>query len=159
MQKYYQLPILGTFLGHCKLTILGTLGMLGHPHQNHSIKKITCITHFFLKILRNSILVILGNLGMPVYTNLKWQHQFEETFVVYLPAKIQIHPSRFPRDIAKILQTYCFGYFGHAWLLTPKKILSSCRKILCLPAGKKSTTSPMVFWRYCKNMQNLFWVL
>ena len=47
---------------HCKLAILGTLGMLDHPHKNHSInllatfmlicmQKINFITHLFLKIL------------------------------------------------------------------------------------------------------------
>ena len=32
----------------------------------------------------------------------------------------------------KIIQTYYFGYFGHAWQHTPKIIVSSCRKLQCL---------------------------
>ena len=34
------------------------------------------------------------------------------------------------------------GYFGHVRLYTPKVILSIYRKLLCLSAGKKSTSSP-----------------
>ena len=60
---------------------------------------------------------------------------------INLNKKNQLHPSRFPWDIAKILQTY-FLYFGHAWLRTAKVILSTCRKHSCLSAAKKSTSSP-----------------
>ena len=35
-------------------------------------------------------------------------------------------------------------------------ILSTCRKTLCLFAGKKSTSSPMLFWKHCKDMQTYF---
>ena len=34
--------------------------------------------------------------------------------------------------------------------------LSTCRKPLCLLAGKKSTSSPMLYWRYCKDMQTSY---
>ena len=66
-----------------KLDIFGTLAMLGHSHQNHSLnlyqvfivicmQKINLITHFFVKILqRNSKLAILGNLHMAGLRNLK----------------------------------------------------------------------------------------
>ena len=82
------------FWGHCNLAILGTLGMLDHPHQNHCIhlqetfiliymQKITFITHFFLKILqKNRRLVILGNLRIACqiwaknYFPEKWLSQF-----------------------------------------------------------------------------------
>ena len=76
-------------------------------------KKINFITHFLIKILqRNTKLVILGNLGMPGHTHLKWEYRFEEIFDVYLQAKNKLHSSRFPWDIPKILQTCYFGYFG-----------------------------------------------
>ena len=39
----------------------------------------------------------------------------------------------------EILETSCFGYFGHAWLHTPNVILSPS-KALCFSAGTKSTT-------------------
>ena len=50
----------------------------------------------------------------------------------------------------------CFGYFGHAWLRKPKVILSTCRKLSCLFAGKKSTSPALFFWRYCKDMQTSY---
>ena len=59
-------------------------------------------------------------------------------------------------EIAKILQTCYFGCFGHAWLCIPKVILSPCRKLLSLPASKKSTSFPIFFWRYCKDMQTSY---
>ena len=34
--------------------------------------------------------------------------------------------------------------------------LSTCRKPLCLLAGKKSTSFPMIYWRYCKDMQTFY---
>ena len=70
--------------------------------------------------------------------------------------KNQLHPSGFPWDIAKILKTCFFGHFGHVWLRTPKVILWTCRKCLCLSAGKKSISHPILHWRYCKGMQTYF---
>ena len=77
---------------------------------------------------------------------------------VYLQAKKSTSSFMFPWDIGKILQIYYFGYFGHVWacLATPKKILSTCTKTLCLSAGKKTTSSPMFFLRYCKDMQTSY---
>ena len=58
------------------------------------------------------------------------------------------------------MQKYCktcyFGYFGDVWLTTPKLIPSTCRKLLCLSAGKELTSSSMFFWRYCKDVQTYF---
>ena len=51
-------------------------------------KKSTSITSFFLKMQRNRKLIILGNLGIPGHRHLKLYYQFEETFHVYLQAKI-----------------------------------------------------------------------
>ena len=53
----------------------------------------------------------------------------------------------------KILKTCYLGYFGHAQRCTPKVILSTCRKLSCLSAGKKSS---MFFWRYCKATQTSY---
>ena len=93
-------------------------------------KKINFIPHLFFRILqRNSKLVILGDLGMPDHKHLKWQYQSEEIVDVYLEAKKQLHCCFFPGDVAKILPTCYFGYFGHTWLQKPKMIVSSCRKL------------------------------
>ena len=35
-------------------------------------------------------------------------------------------------------------------------ILSTCRKPLCLFAGKNSSSPPILFWRYCKDMQTSY---
>ena len=59
--------------------------------------------------------LILGNLGMPGHTHIKWKYQFEETFNVYLQAKNQFYISCFPWDITKTLEAffgYYFVYFG-----------------------------------------------
>ena len=40
---------------------------------------------------------------------------------VYLHVKNQLHASNLSWDIAEILQTCCFGYFGHAWPWPPKR--------------------------------------
>ena len=77
---------------------------------------------------------------MPGHTHPKW-YQLEEIFNI---------------DIAQILQTCYFGYFGNAWLNTLKVMLSTCRKLLCLSAGSKSTSSSTFFWRYCKDMQTSY---
>ena len=50
--------------------------------------------------------------------------------------------------------------FGHAWSCPPRLIVSTYRKILCLSACKKSTSSHPSFLRHCKDITDLlFWVL
>ena len=44
--------------------------------------------------------------------------------------------------------TSYFGYFGHAWLHTPKMIVSTCTRLWCLSACKKYTSSFTSFLRY-----------
>ena len=59
----------------------------------------------------------------------------------------------------KILQTFYFGYCGHTWLHTNKVMLSYCTKLLCLSAGKKTTSSSIFFLEILHRYANLFWVL
>ena len=119
------------------------------------MQKINFITIFYFKILQsNSKLVIWGNFDMPGHTQL-WWYLFEVNLDVYLKAKSQLHPLCSPWDIAKALQIYYFGYFGHAWLSTFKVVLSTCRKLSCLSAGKTSAPHPTFFLRNCKFMQIL----
>ena len=121
------------------------------------MQKINFITYFFIKILQiNSKPVILGNLGMAGHTHLKWYYQLEEIFDVYLQAKNQLYSSRFPWDIPMILQTCYFGYFGQAWLHTPKMIVSS----LFFICRRKSHFIPHVFLAIMQRYAIfLFWVL
>ena len=53
-------------------------------------------------------------------------------------------------DIVKILQTCCFGNFGHVRTCPSKMIVSTCRKLWCLSEGKNSTSSLTSFDRHCK---------
>ena len=140
------------------------------PIRNHSInlsetfmlicmQKINIISLFFYKILlKNSKLVILGNLGIPGRTHLKWQYHFEEISDVYQQAKNQLHSSCFPWDIANILQNCYFGYFGQSWLHR-SKILLTCRKRSYLSAAEEPL-QPHVFLEILYRYANfLFWVL
>ena len=71
-----------------------------------------------------------------------WQYQPIEKFDVYLHAKNQAHPSLSSSDTAKILQSFHFGYIGHASIWLPKATNSACRKPLCLPKSKKIKFTP-----------------
>ena len=46
------------------------------------------------------------------------------------------------------MQTSYFGYFGHAWLHTPKMIVSTCRRLQCLSVSQKYTSSFPSLLRY-----------
>ena len=61
---------------------------------------------------------------------------------VHLQAKNQLYPSSFSWDIVNKMQICYFEYSGHVWLHTPKVILSTCIKLSCLSADKKSASSP-----------------
>ena len=128
------------------------------PIKNHRIdfRKLSCLSA--CKKSTSSVTSFLrcckeiANLGIPGRTHLKEKYQFERLLMFTSRKKNQLHPSRFPWDIAKILKHCYFGYFENAWLRTTKVILSICRKPLCLSAGKKSTSFPVFFRRYCKDM-------
>ena len=64
--------------------------------------------------------------------------------------KNQLHPSRFPWDIAKVLQSCCFGYFWQSLLHTSKLILSICWKLSSLFVGKVSASSTTFFGAIAK---------
>ena len=61
-------------------------------------------------------------------------------------------------DIVNKLKTCYFENLGNAWLLQSKIIVSICRKLSCLSAYKKSTSSLTYFFRYYNEIANLlFW--
>ena len=79
---------------------------------------------------------------------------------VYLHAKNQLHISLLFWDIVKTWQTCYFANFGNAWLSPSKIIPSIYRKLSCLSACKKLTSSFTFSLRYYKDIANLlFWVL
>ena len=45
----------------------------------------------------------------------------------------------------KDMQTSYFGYFGHAWLHTPKMMVSTCTRIWYLSACNRQTSSFILF--------------
>ena len=148
-------------------------------HQNHNInlketfmliwmQKINLITHFFLKILqRNKKCVILDNLGMPGhlstlgmpdYAHPKLYYQLAKNVCLFADKKSTSSHMLFLQYF-KDMQTSCFKYFGHAWLHTPKMIVSSCRNVCCLPACHKWPSLFTSFLRYniLKNPAKLYW--
>ena len=109
---------------------------LKQPFMLICMQKINFITHFFRKILqRNSKLLFwvfwacLATHTQSDTTNLK------KTFMFICRQKINFIPYAF----LEMLQRYgnLFGYFGHAWIHTPKMIVSICRKLWCLSACHK----------------------
>ena len=105
---------------------------------------------------RNSKLVILGYLGMLCHTRTHTHthtHTHTPKMIVSIWRNLwknQLHPSRFSWDIAKVLQSCCFGYFWQGLLHTPKLILSICWKLSCLFVGKVSTSSTTFFGAIAK---------
>ena len=90
-----------------KPVILGNFNMPGHAHQKQIVNlqktlrfiyilTINLTPQFFPKILKRYYrLVILGTLDMPGHKQQKWQHQFVETFDIYLHAKNQLYLTLF----------------------------------------------------------------
>ena len=58
----------------------------------------------------------------------------------------------------KDMQTSYFGYFGHAWLHTPKMIVSTCTRLWCLSVCKKQFSSFTLFLRYYILKNNAIWL-
>ena len=87
---------------------------------------------------------------MVSHTHLKRWYQSEKTFDVYLLAQNQLHPSHFPWVtffIAKILGT--LGMPGYAGQKRYYQVIYTIHERLsCLSAGKKSTSSSILCWRF-----------
>ena len=67
--------------------------------------------------------------------------------------KNQFYPSFIPWDIAKSLQTWYFGYFGHEWPCPSKLIVSTCRKFWYLSAWKNQLYTSLLSWKFAKIIQ------
>ena len=137
MQKMNSIPKF--FLGHCKN-----------------------IANFLLWYFENAWLCPSIILVLPCSKLwcLKSWNQLVGNFDVYLHAKNPLHLLLLFWDIVKMLQTCYFGNFGNVWPSPSKIIVSICRKLPCLLAHKKSTSSSTFFLTYCKEIANLlFWVI
>ena len=86
---------------------------------------------------------------MSGYAHPKWYYQLVENVRVYLQEKKLFSSSMLFWIYCNDIQTSYFGYFGHAWLHKPKMIASTCRRLRCLSACQKYTSSLTSFLRYC----------
>ena len=102
-------------------------------------KSTSSFTFFFMILQRYCKLFILGTLGMPGYTHPKWYYQLVENLCLSAGKKSTSSPMLFWR-YWKDMQI-SFGYFGYAWLHTPKMIVSTCRSLWCLSPCQKYTSS------------------
>ena len=145
--------------GYPKLNILVTLCLPGYSHpkwyyqlvenfcvylQTKNLLHPPCFSGDIGKINK---LLISGTLGMASYTHPKWYCQLVENFCVYMQTKNWPHPSCLSEDIGNIYKPY-FGSLGHNWIHTPKIIVLTCRKLQCLSACQKQTSSFTSFLRY-----------
>ena len=104
------------------------------------VQKINFITQFFLKILqRNSKLAILSNFGMPNFI-CKWKIKF--ILHVFL----------------EILPRYCklvvLGTLGMPGYANPKLFYQLVENLRVYLQARNQP--PMLFWRYCKDMQTSY---
>ena len=86
--------------------------------------------------------------------------KYNSNFDVDLQKKSTSSLSFFLIYCKEILQTCCFGYFGHEWQCPAKLIVSTYRKTWFWSACKKSSSYLPSFLWFCKDIANLlFWVL
>ena len=118
------------------------------------MKKINFISHFIFKVLqRKRKIVILGNLGTPGYTHLKWWYQFEETFNVFLQTKkttsFFLFSLRYFKDIANLL-------FWVLWvsLVTHIKNTITLLKTFVLICRQNNHFNPMFFMEILQSYAN-----
>ena len=122
-----------------KLVILDNLGMPGQTHPKWCIilkKPLTFISRQKNQ-LHPSRKFVSDTLGMSGYVHPKCYYYLVENVFVYLQAKINFNSPCFYEDIAKICKLIYLGYFWHAWLRSPKMVVSTCRRLSRLSACKK----------------------
>ena len=162
---------LTSLLGHCKLAILGTIGMLTIPIKNHSINlfetfMLTCmlktnfITDSLLRYCKEIANLLFWVIWACLATPLKWQYQFEGTFDIYQQTKKSFSSFMF---FLEILQQYCkfviLGTLGIPGHVPPKWYYQLVEK-LCAYLEVKSQLHPPLFLEILQRYANLlFWVL
>ena len=115
-------------------------------------QKINFILHDFLEMLqRYWKLIVLGTLSMPGYAHPKWK-KIAENVCVYLQAKIIFipHPSpmlfwRYCKDMQTLIHSL-------------KMIVSTCKRLPCLSACEKYTSSFPSFLRYYILKEPAIWL-
>ena len=94
----------------------------------------------------------MGNLGIPGQT-MKMTLTIWNLWCLSAGKKLA---SSFTFSLQYCIANLWFWVFEHTWLCIPKVILTTFRILLSLSAGKKSNSSSMFIWKYCKDMQNSF---
>ena len=89
-----------------------------------------------------------NSLGMPGHTHQIRQYQLVENWCLSAQ-KSNIIPHFFLEILQRFCKTCYSGHFGHDWLSPPTLILSTCRKVRCLPGCKKLTSFLCFFLKYC----------
>ena len=127
------------FQRNSKPVILGNLGKPAHKMMFFYLRCLSTgkksISSFTFS-LRYCKLAILGTLGIANYAHPNWYYQFVEILVFICRQKINFIPHIF-WGYYKDLGTSYFGYFEHAWLRTPRMIVSTCRKFQFLSVCQK----------------------
>ena len=108
-------------------------------------KRSSSFLHVFLEILQIFLSTQTHSNTINLYKTfvfISWQKIIFAPPLPFPPTRMLFW--RYCKDI----QTSYFGYFGHAWLHTPKMIVSTCRRFRCLSACQKYTSSFTSFLRY-----------
>ena len=142
---------------------------------NNSLMKLWCLsackkrTPFLTSFLRyckdipNLLLWVLWEcLIMPINTDSITFKQtlkpkelkltYGKLWYVYPHAKNQLHLQRFFEN-SKDIGNFLFWELWEYLIIPIKFVVSICSKLSCLSACEKSTSSPILFWRYSKDMQ------
>ena len=82
--------------------------------------------------------------------------KFEEAFDIYLQAKNQLYSSHFPSDIGKILQNLLFWVPWACLATHTQSDTIHLQQKTFLFKDKKRTSSPMLVWIYCKDIQTFY---
>ena len=114
-------------------------------------------THFILNLLH---IIIVNRLFQLIWaclvthnSNFKISLNKPLTFICCQKSNFILHVLL--KTLQKHYKLVILGNLRHIWLSTTKAILSTCRKLLCLSTDKKSISSSMFFWRYCKDVKLL----
>ena len=130
---------------------------LKKPSTLISRQNINFLLHVFFDILQRYCKpVVLCALGMSGYAQPNWHYHLVENFCLSAGKKSTSSPLLLWK-YCKDMQTY-FGYFGHAWLHSPKMIVSTCRRLRCVSTCKNYTWSLTSFLRYYNLKNPAIWL-
>ena len=98
---------------------------------------------------------IIGSLTRSGQTHSKSLYQLLGNIHAYLHAKNILHEHFYSCNIPKILQTSCFGYFGHVCQFPLKTIMPVFRNFMFVCMQKMNIIPNFFLLRYCEDIANL----